>query len=111
MEASPQKIGFDVQIMDFARRHPSKVLAGLAILTTLALAACGSEEPVAVADAEGTMIGQTSAAKQESWTGTGAYLAGVIAFDQRDMRQAADLLRSEERRVGKECRSRWSPYD
>src|ERR1039457_7335111 len=22
----------------------------------------------------------------------------------------ADLLRSEERRVGKECRSRWSPY-
>ena len=21
-----------------------------------------------------------------------------------------DLLRSEERRVGKECRSRWSPY-
>ena len=23
---------------------------------------------------------------------------------------AADELRSEERRVGKECRSRWSPY-
>ena len=23
---------------------------------------------------------------------------------------AGDLLRSEERRVGKECRSRWSPY-
>ena len=23
---------------------------------------------------------------------------------------AFDLLRSEERRVGKECRSRWSPY-
>ena len=23
---------------------------------------------------------------------------------------AAGLLRSEERRVGKECRSRWSPY-
>src|SRR3712207_7528162 len=27
-----------------------------------------------------------------------------------DMVQAALLLRSEERRVGKECRSRWSPY-
>src|SRR5260370_1427846 len=25
-------------------------------------------------------------------------------------RQIADLIRSEERRVGKECRSRWSPY-
>ena len=24
--------------------------------------------------------------------------------------EAAALLRSEERRVGKECRSRWSPY-
>ena len=23
---------------------------------------------------------------------------------------AAEFLRSEERRVGKECRSRWSPY-
>ena len=30
------------------------------------------------------------------------------AFD-REQRKAA-LLRSEERRVGKECRSRWSPY-
>src|SRR2546422_9379810 len=26
------------------------------------------------------------------------------------VREARDLLRSEERRVGKECRSRWSPY-
>jgi hypothetical protein len=92
MEISCQKIGFDVQTMDFARRHPPKVLAGLAILTTLALAACGPEEPVAVADAEGTTVGQSSAAKQENWTGTGAYLAGTVAFEQRDMRQAADLL-------------------
>ena len=29
--------------------------------------------------------------------------AGVITLDAR-------LCRSEERRVGKECRSRWSPY-
>ena len=26
------------------------------------------------------------------------------------VRRADDLTRSEERRVGKECRSRWSPY-
>ena len=26
------------------------------------------------------------------------------------LRDAAGLVRSEERRVGKECRSRWSPY-
>ena len=27
-----------------------------------------------------------------------------------DERPAQEYLRSEERRVGKECRSRWSPY-
>src|SRR5215207_11014694 len=31
------------------------------------------------------------------------YAAGVVAAD-------GDVRRSEERRVGKECRSRWSPY-
>jgi tetratricopeptide (TPR) repeat protein len=90
MDLPCQKIGFDVQTMDLTRRH--KVLAGLAILTTLALTACGPEEPVAVADAEGTVVGQSPAATQESWTGTGAYLAGTVAFEQKDMRQAADLL-------------------
>src|SRR3989454_12744436 len=33
----------------------------------------------------------------------------VVAF-QREARTSAKLERSEERRVGKECRSRWSPY-
>ena len=34
----------------------------------------------------------------------GAYLTGgIIGYD-------SDVKRSEERRVGKECRSRWSPY-
>ena len=28
----------------------------------------------------------------------------------KDIRQYIELSRSEERRVGKECRSRWSPY-
>jgi tetratricopeptide (TPR) repeat protein len=92
MEPPRQKIGLDVQTMDLTRRHSPKVLAGFAILATLILAACGSEEPVAVADAEGTTVGQGLAAKQEAWTGTGAYLAGTVAFEQRDMRQAADLL-------------------
>ena len=31
-----------------------------------------------------------------------------ISFDLEEEKQS--LLRSEERRVGKECRSRWSPY-
>ena len=37
-------------------------------------------------------------------TGAYAYLGKDIGFDFNEMK------RSEERRVGKECRSRWSPY-
>ena len=36
---------------------------------------------------------------------------GRIDFLGRDLTRSSDReLRSEERRVGKECRSRWSPY-
>ena len=31
-------------------------------------------------------------------------------FGQKTWEQAEKKMRSEERRVGKECRSRWSPY-
>src|SRR2546425_10036475 len=46
----------------------------------------------------------------------GVNLAGVeIILNMRDrmnamQREVQAFLRSEERRVGKECRSRWSPY-
>jgi len=100
MEYPAIRSDFDVQKIDLTRRHPprfqARALAGLAVLlTTLALAACGPEEPATgarVADAEGTMVGQSPAVAQENWTGTGAYLAGITAFDQRDMKTAADLL-------------------
>ena len=36
--------------------------------------------------------------------------AGRACFMDRVRCQFASLVRSEERRVGKECRSRWSPY-
>ena len=32
------------------------------------------------------------------------------AEDDNQTKSSEDFLRSEERRVGKECRSRWSPY-
>ena len=32
------------------------------------------------------------------------------AMNRDENRYVCSLLRSEERRVGKECRSRWSPY-
>ena len=42
------------------------------------------------------------------------YYDGAIRFEQHCYGEAATFVfgvwRSEERRVGKECRSRWSPY-
>ena len=37
-------------------------------------------------------------------------LANIGTVDDAKRAAEVDLLRSEERRVGKECRSRWSPY-
>ena len=44
-------------------------------------------------------------AQQGNLTGT-----AIAASDKEPMIGLTVLVRSEERRVGKECRSRWSPY-
>ena len=38
------------------------------------------------------------------------YLLADDIFDEMVSRNVGEYRRSEERRVGKECRSRWSPY-
>ena len=38
------------------------------------------------------------------------YAGGILALVLMAMLLVRPLFRSEERRVGKECRSRWSPY-
>src|SRR2546421_11541547 len=45
-------------------------------------------------------------------TSTGAIIASALALGKStgDLKDIYHRLRSEERRVGKECRSRWSPY-
>src|SRR5256886_9272785 len=40
----------------------------------------------------------------------GEKTATIFALEARDRNLRDQLRRSEERRVGKECRSRWSPY-
>ena len=47
-------------------------------------------------------------ASQSSLNVTGNNIANINTKGYT--RQRMDLVRSEERRVGKECRSRWSPY-
>src|SRR2546430_9335498 len=62
---------------------------------------------------EGEVYRECLAGKAES-LGVGANIRFVNKFlDLRELLaylQACDVYRSEERRVGKECRSRWSPY-
>src|SRR5260370_38793943 len=40
----------------------------------------------------------------------GSHVSGYLARPHREWMASQAALRSEERRVGKECRSRWSPY-
>src|SRR2546425_9088689 len=43
-------------------------------------------------------------------TGQRVTISGELLLPKGEGRVPAVVLRSEERRVGKECRSRWSPY-
>ena len=42
--------------------------------------------------------------------GVGLFIAPGVLVDIAELRFKQVIERSEERRVGKECRSRWSPY-
>src|SRR5256885_7518154 len=64
----------------------------------------------------GLVIAVSSDAAVEAYSGWGAYSVSKAALDHMTRLLAVELkdtgvrFRSEERRVGKECRSRWSPY-
>src|SRR2546426_7553406 len=69
------------------------------------------EPPGAVAEVTLTQITRADVSQILNLTGT------IAALPNRDVRvsslvpgRVAEMKRSEERRVGKECRSRWSPY-
>ena len=52
--------------------------------------------------------GEGNIRKRKDGRWEGRYTAG---YDEKTgKRMIKNVLRSEERRVGKECRSRWSPY-
>ena len=57
-------------------------------------------------------VTNVSAQSSGSFNASGTKAACVIGDDGEfgDTGAGVKLLRSEERRVGKECRSRWSPY-
>ena len=62
----------------------------------------------------------TKRRKRQSAVAGAAYQSGENLFSEYDQKHKdyrkkegvvyTEIMRSEERRVGKECRSRWSPY-
>ena len=66
---------------------------------------------VAVAGEEGLVAAKEAGVGVQGGDGAGAAGVGVVEVAKVHALQVeAGQLRSEERRVGKECRSRWSPY-
>jgi len=75
--------------------------------------AAGADPVAAAADEVGGAVLFRGTVAGIDWSGTGGYMEGTTRIDGTgDFGGAsADVwFRSEERRVGKECRSRWSPY-
>src|SRR2546422_5412692 len=53
---------------------------------------------------------QTCALPISAGIAVGANISGSRILTNHSRSRPRDVTRSEERRVGKECRSRWSPY-
>ena len=91
------------------------VTPGVGFSTELAGLVAGSLEALNANDAARTALGNAPAAIRDSIQAVFAASDFVAQSCARDEQCFASLisgrdLRSEERRVGKECRSRWSPY-
>src|SRR5437762_12504710 len=93
------------QVMEGFRRNEDQI--GLLVHATsqLSLANWFGESEAAAA--------QAAAAETYALAGTGMFLETAFHFHASlaYAGAATDTDRSEERRVGKECRSRWSPYE
>ena len=55
-------------------------------------------------------INELTIAQVDSLFSSAAKCGGTVANTWSEVGVSGDIARSEERRVGKECRSRWSPY-
>ena len=74
--------------------------------------AIAQEAGISKAAAQKALDATTNAVTNALKKGDTVTLVGFGTFyvGERAEHQGRNLLRSEERRVGKECRSRWSPY-
>src|SRR5690349_25008587 len=58
-----------------------------------------------------TILSKTDALDEEKWLNMlGTFVKDWFRYESHFVHGRDSLVRSEERRVGKECRSRWSPH-
>ena len=87
-----------VSTMNFKRmKSLLATMAVVAVMVVMTLASCTTT-------ADYTLGQELAPTNQQMTMRNRSYRGGVIREANRDD------VRSEERRVGKECRSRWSPY-
>ena len=86
-----------------SRRSFLKAAMAASAVSALAFTGCGGSASSTVAASSTASSAAASAAAEGGQT----FKVGIVNYvDHASLNQ----IRSEERRVGKECRSRWSPY-
>jgi len=81
------------------------------VLLGMILVGCGgTKSRVKKGEMEKTMDQESISKKYIESIGIGAADSTLTNSTQRRATSRNAAIRSEERRVGKECRSRWSPY-
>ena len=74
------------------------------------VAAVAEKAEISKKDAEAAVKAFTDVVAEELKKGEKIQLVGFGTFEVSERAARVGRNRSEERRVGKECRSRWSPY-
>ena len=100
------------------QKHPKHVLnqtrrgiAALALCLTLAVPGGALAEDKATEEKENYLLPAVIVTAGKRATDVQKTPSSISVLTSEKLEDAkVDLLRSEERRVGKECRSRWSPY-
>src|SRR5689334_5939828 len=113
------------RVNHLARKHMADKVIGIDLGTTNSVVAVmGGGDPVVIPNAEGgrttpSVVGFTKdgerlvgqVAKRQAVTNPQNTVFSIKRFMGRKMNEVTEEARSEERRVGKECRARWAPYE
>ena len=103
-------------VESFMRTKVRSVRADRGVLECAEHMARSSVDTLLVTDAQGRYAGTVSIGDIRHWGHGLSSIEPLVRQTARTARvgdeakESFDYLRSEERRVGKECRSRWSPY-